>query len=116
VSGYGDFNEEEPDESSEDLPEITIPPEWVPGVYANLTFVAFSPTEFTIDFVRMDPYNPSGVVVARISLPAETANNLALHLGTALHSWAEDAVANLGGDGNGQTFYRPEDPGPEPPE
>src|SRR5207237_4191106 len=96
-------------------PEITIPPEWVPGVYANAAQATFTEHEFTIDFIRMDPYYNSGVVVARISCSPQAVNDFALHLTQLLRIWADQVMSNLGGDGNGQTAYGPEGSGPEPP-
>lgn len=109
-------HEDEPLEEPEP-PDITIPPEWVPGAYANYAMVAYTSHEFTLDFVRMDPYHNEGVVVARISCPSQTANDLMLMLADQLRLWAAGVMSDLGGgDGNGQTHYRPGDPGPEDPE
>jgi hypothetical protein len=99
--------EVEPDEQPE-APDITIPPEWVPGVYANAAQATYNAYEVTIDFVRMDPYYNSGVVVARVSFPHTAANDFVLHLAQVLQAWAGEVMSDQGGNGNGQTFYGPD--------
>jgi len=111
-SDYDDEDEEAEEEPQ--VPEITIPPEWVPGAYSNASVVTWNAFEFTIDVVRMDPYHATGVVVARISCSSQAANDLALELGRELRAWAEWVMSQEGGDGNGQTHYRPTDPGSDP--
>jgi hypothetical protein len=97
------------------IPDIALPLEWAPGVYANASFVAVNPREVTLDFVRVDPWNANvGVVVARVSLALDAANDLAVDLAQQLQAWATAALSDSGKDGNGQTHYPPEGPGAEP--
>src|SRR5712691_6233354 len=97
----GEYEEEaaEPEEP-EPPAQITIPPEWVPGVYANAAQVAYTAYEFTFDFIRLDPYENTGVVVARISFPPQAANDFMLHLAQVLRVWANEVMSDLGGNGN----------------
>ena len=98
----------EPEEGDDEArpQKIDIPPEWIPGVYANDSAVVFTPSEFTIDFIRLDPYRPIGVVVARLSLAADTARILAVHLAEQLQAWANWVLSESGGNGNGQAVPR----------
>lgn len=98
------------------VPHITVPPEWISGAYANVSFVLLNPREVTLDFVRMDPWDPAahGVVVARVALAFEAANDLAVSLASELQAWALAAMSDSGEDGNGQTLHRPEDPDTDP--
>ncbi|HEX6699866.1 MAG TPA: hypothetical protein VF101_03970 [Gaiellaceae bacterium] len=48
-------------------PEIFVPDHQLPGVWANWARLNYSKHEFTIDFVRIDPFANVGVVVARVS-------------------------------------------------
>ena len=85
----------------EDFPEIKVPIEWEAGVYANASVVTFTPDDFTIDFIRADPYRAGGVVVARIACSSTAARKLALNLVVQLRSWAETILSEGGGNGNG---------------
>jgi hypothetical protein len=70
------MNEFEPPEDPEEPEalEVTIHPEWEPGVYANASMVSFTPREFTIDFIRIRPRQTSGVLVARVSCSSRAAD------------------------------------------
>lgn len=48
--------------------EILIEPEQQAGVWANFAQVSHTIHEFTLDFVRLDPTRPTGIVVARVSV------------------------------------------------
>ena len=96
----GEFEPPEGPEEPEAL-EVTIPPEWEPGVYANTSLVSFTPREFTIDFVRIRPRaQTSGVLVARISCSSHAAMELCVELDAQLRLWAERVLSDRG-DGNG---------------
>jgi hypothetical protein len=86
------MGEFEPPDASEDTEflEVRIPDEWEPGVYANASAVTFTTHEFTLDFIRVNPYHYSGLLVARIML-----------LGRCDGALAEPgiAVARVGGGG-----------------
>ena len=58
----------EPPEDDDELAGIRVPKEWEAGGYANASAVTFTPDEFTIDFIRLNPYRSGGVVVAGIVL------------------------------------------------
>ncbi len=51
----------------DDPPEITIDARPFAGVLANGVRVTGKSDEFTIDFVRLDPVEPRGMVVARVT-------------------------------------------------
>ena len=71
------------------------------GVYANASFVTFTTDEFTIDFIRINPYRSSAVLVARISCSANAAADLTVNLEAQLRLWAETVISDEGGDGSG---------------
>jgi hypothetical protein len=96
------MSEFEPPED-QDL-EVTIPPEWEPGVYANASDVTFTTREFTIDFIRIRPNERSGVLVARISCSADAAMELFVNLESQLGMWAERILSDQGGDGDGHAL------------
>jgi len=54
--------------SESEEPEIVAPPELLGGVWANDVYVYPDGDDVTIDFVRLDPRNPTeGIVVARVA-------------------------------------------------
>ena len=83
--------EEEFDEGSPQ-PEIIIAPQQLAGVWANWAQVSYSNYEFTIDFVRMDPLQPRGIVVARVSSPSLFVMHLIDTLKSVWHDWAKKAI------------------------
>jgi hypothetical protein len=85
----------------EDFAEIKIPEEWEAGVYANGSVVTFTPEEFTIDFIRLNPYRSGGLVVARVACSSNVARKLTLNLVAQLRLWAETVLSEGGGNGNG---------------
>lgn len=91
----------EPADGDEEFTEIRIPEEWEPGVYANASVATFTPDEFTIDFIRLNPYRVGGVVVARVSCSSNAARHLTLNLVSQLRLWAETVISEGGGNGNG---------------
>jgi uncharacterized protein DUF3467 len=48
--------------------EISIDARRFAGVFANASQVEAKPDEFTIDFIRVDPRQPRGMVVARVTV------------------------------------------------
>jgi hypothetical protein len=84
--------------------EINTPPEWEAGVYANASDVTFTTREFTLDFIRINPYRNSGVLVARISCSSDAATELLLNLESQLRLWAERVLSDREGDGNGHAL------------
>jgi hypothetical protein len=85
---------EEPDEepTPQQQAEIIIQPEQLAGVWSNWTQVNYTEHEFTVDFVRIDPTLPRGIVVARVSGSATFIMQLIDTLNTVWHDWAKKAA------------------------
>ena len=73
-------------------PEIFIASEQLAGAWANWAQVSYSNYEFTIDFVRMDPLQPRGIVVARVSGSPLFVMQLIDTLNRLWHDWAKKAM------------------------
>jgi uncharacterized protein DUF3467 len=93
------MTEEPPQEGPEDeqppaqpQPEIIIQPAQLAGVWANWAQVAYGDHEFTMDFVRMDPQAPRGIVVARVSGSSLFVMQLIDALNAAWQDWAKKAM------------------------
>lgn len=56
--------------------KIELPPEVADGRYANLAFIAHSPTEFFFDFIAVAPNMPQARVQSRVIMTPEHAKNL----------------------------------------
>ena len=56
--------------------KIELTPEVAHGHYANLAMIAYSPTEFFIDFIAMAPNMPQAKVQSRIIMSPENAKQL----------------------------------------
>jgi hypothetical protein len=54
--------------------------------------VSYSDHEFTIDVVRMDPREPRGIVVARVSGSSLFVMKLIDMLSSVWHDWAKKAM------------------------
>lgn len=62
--------------------DVDVPPEMQVGVWANDVDVFGDVEEATLDFVRIDPRDPTvGVVVARVTLPLSCILRLKRDLG-----------------------------------
>jgi hypothetical protein len=72
--------------------EIIVQPEQLAGVWANEARVGWSEHEFTIDFVRLDPFQPRGIIVARVSGSAAFVMQLIEMLRAVWHDWARKAM------------------------
>ena len=72
--------------------EIIIQPEQLAGLWANFAQVSYTEHEFTIDFVRLDPLLPRGIVVARLSGSATFIMQLIDTLNTVWQDWAKKAM------------------------
>ena len=86
---------ENPEEEPEEEPkthEIIIQPEQLAGLWANFAQVSYTEHEFTIDFVRLDPLLPRGIVVARLSRSATFIMQLIDTLNTVWQDWAKKAM------------------------
>jgi hypothetical protein len=98
-----DADEQPPEEPQPQQPEIIIHPEQLAGAWANWAQVSYTEHEFTIDFVRIDPLLPRGIVVARISGSATFIMQLIDTLNTVWHDWAKKAMPpEVHGDENGE--------------
>ena len=96
----GEF--EPPEDDSAESFELTVPPEWEAGVYANTSSVSFTKREFTVDFVRVVPDGSIGVLVARVACSSETVIDLFLNLHAQLRRWSDGLLSDHGDDGNGE--------------
>ena len=94
--------EEPPDPPPQ--PEIIIEPDKLAGLWSNWAQVYFSDHEFTIDFVRLDPNQPRGIVVSRVSGSALFIMQLIDTLHAAWQDWAKKAMPEEvhGADGDEQ--------------
>jgi len=72
--------------------EIFVQPEQLAGVWANRAHVGWSEHEFTIDFVRLDPFQPRGILVARVSGSSAFVMQLIDTLRAVWHDWARKAM------------------------
>jgi len=73
-------------------PEISIYPEQVAGVWANWAHVASSNHEFTLEFVRIDPFEPRGIVLARVSFSPLFVTQLIDALSAVWQTWVQKAL------------------------
>ena len=55
---------------------IKLSPEVAEGVYANLTIISHSPSEFVMDFVRMMPGMQEAQVKSRVVMTPDQAKKL----------------------------------------
>ena len=70
---------------SDEGAEITIDARRFAGVWANAVRVNGSHDEITIDFARLDPVEPRGIVVSRVTCsPLFLRTHLPLRLGKSL--------------------------------
>jgi hypothetical protein len=83
---------EDDEEGDEAEPRIVVPRELAAGVWANWIRVIYSEHEFTIDFVRLDPFEPRGIVVARISGSPLFVTKLIDMVSAVWHDWARKAM------------------------
>jgi hypothetical protein len=86
------MNEQADDQPQQPQPEIIIQPEQFAGVWANWAQVSSGDHEFTIDFVRMDPMLPRGIVVARVSGSSLFIMQLIDTLNAVWQDWAKKAM------------------------
>ena len=97
-------DEEEGTEGSADedrvQPEIVITLDQMAGVWANWAHVTYARHEFTIDFARIDPVAPVGVVVARISGSSAFVMELIDKLNDVWQHWARRAMPPETGESN----------------
>ena len=56
--------------------KIELDPETAQGIYVNMAMVNHSETEFTLDFIYVQPQEPKGKVRARVITSAKHAKRL----------------------------------------
>lgn len=52
---------------------VEVSPEQAEGIYSNAVFIAYSPSEFILDFARLVPGSPKAKVYARIIMNPQNA-------------------------------------------
>ena len=72
---------------SEEGAEITIDARRFAGVWANAVRVNGSHDEITIDFARLDPVEPRGIVVSRVTFSPPFPRTLMDELERVWHDW-----------------------------
>jgi len=77
--------------SDDDGPEITIDARRFAGVWANAVRVNGSDDEITIDFARLDPVEPRGIVVSRVTCSPRFLRTLMDELERVWHDWVWDS-------------------------
>jgi hypothetical protein len=81
--------------------DVTVPPEHAQGVWANTARVTFTEHEWTLDFIRIDPYEQStGTVVARVSCSFSAFGDLVEHLNAMQRAWINEVRAEETGNGH----------------
>ena len=74
--------------SDGDEPDVTIDAERFAGVWANAVEVEAWADEVTMDFIRMDPVEPRGMVVARVTCSPAFLRTLVDKLEGVWQNWA----------------------------
>ena len=84
-----------------DDPELIVPPELIVGVWANAARVRQLPEEITIDFIRRDPFENRGIVVARVAGTPRFMGEVADSLQRVWQTWMRNSMPPeaLGNDG-----------------
>ncbi len=91
-------DQEEPQESQ---PEIILPQEEMPGVWANFASISHTAHEFTIDFTRMEADGSRGIVVSRVSVSPLFVSQFIEALNQNWARYAEKAMPHDLGPGSG---------------
>lgn len=68
--------------------EVTIDRRRFAGVWTNACRAIAHADEVTIDFIRLDPREPTGIVVARITCSPKFLRELSDDLERVWHDWA----------------------------
>jgi hypothetical protein len=72
--------------------ELPIEPDDLPGGWANDMRVARQPGEFTIDFLRIDPFEPCAFLVSRIIGPSSLLVTLNETLEGLWHDYVRESM------------------------
>lgn len=67
--------------------DISIDLERARGVWANSSRAVALVDEATIDFVRLDPFEPQGIVVARVTCSPRFLREVIDELESVWHDW-----------------------------
>ena len=71
---------------------IKLSPEVAEGVYANLTIISHSPSEFVMDFVRMMPGMQEAQVKSRVVMTPDQAKKLLFALENNIKQYEKQFV------------------------
>ncbi len=87
--------------------QIELSAEVAEGIYANLSIISHSPTEFVIDFIRVMPGMPKAPVKSRVVLAPDQAKRLLFALQENLVKY-EQQFGTIKGNNEIAPFGRPE--------
>ena len=87
--------------ADDEPPRIVVRAEHIAGEWTNWARVAHAKHEFTIDFVRIDPFARRGIVVARVAGSANFVDELIRTLGVVWHDWVRNAMPPEVDEGDG---------------
>jgi len=88
-------------EPQENQPEIIMPQDEMPGVWANFASISHTAHEFTIDFTRMEADGSRGIVVSRVSVSPLFVSQFIEALNQNWARYAEKAMPQDLGPGSG---------------
>jgi hypothetical protein len=74
-------------EEEDEAAEITIDARRFAGVWANAIRVNGGQDEITMDFIRVDPVEPRGMVVARVTCSPQFLRDVIDRLEDVWHDW-----------------------------
>ena len=72
--------------------QVSLPPEMFGGVWANFATVTHTEHEFTIDFIRVDGVQRSGMVTARVNVSPLFITQLQAALNRNWEQYAKKAL------------------------
>ena len=72
--------------------ELIVPYEMTAGQWADFYRVGDSRDGFTADFIRLDAFEPRGVVVARVGFSGRLLGDLAETLEDLWQTWSRDRM------------------------
>jgi Protein of unknown function (DUF3467) len=75
------------DARDDEAADIAIDARRFAGVWANAIRVKGDPEEVTMDFVRLDPWQPRGMVVARVTCSPQSLRRFMDELERVWHDW-----------------------------
>ena len=78
--------------SEDDGIEVTLDDSVFAGVWANDVWIASRPDEFTLDFIRWDPREPRGAIVARVAMSPRLMRQLLDDGERSWQTWSESTL------------------------